>query len=122
LRGPRKIAAYIGEGSYSAALNKVYEKEQEYEVAKTVRKYRNKVPKWCDDVGSYVLNFYGRASVSSIKNFVIVEDKDPEVALPKVLFGKFGKELFNLDVRYPFSILQAATLAISSFDRKLACE
>ena len=85
-------------------------------------KFKNKIPKWCNDTGSYVLNFYGRASVSSIKNFIMVGENDKEGMPPKVLFGKFGKELFNLDIRHPFNILQGVSLAISSFDKKLICE
>ena len=69
-----------------------------------------------------MLNFYGRATVSSIKNFVMIGENEKDNAAPRVLFGKFGKELFNLDVRHPFSILQAISLAISSFDKKIACE
>lgn len=51
----------------------------------------------------------------------MVEENDEEHA-PKILFGKFGKDLFNLDVRYPFNLMQGVALALSSFDKKLACE
>ena len=54
-------------------------------------KFRNKVPKWCDQTGSYVLNFYGRATVSSIKNFILIGENEKDNASPRVLFGKFGK-------------------------------
>ena len=69
-----------------------------------------------------MLNFYGRASIASIKNFVMIGENERESEYPRVLFGKFGKELFNLDVRHPFNILQALTLVISSFDKKFLCE
>lgn len=68
-----------------------------------------------------MLNFKGRATVSSIKNFMMIGEREGEEATERVLFGKFGKELFNLDVRHPFSLLQAAALAMSSFSRKIAC-
>jgi hypothetical protein len=37
-----------------------------------VLKFKNKTPKWSKEVGAYVLNFGGRATVSSIKNFIMV--------------------------------------------------
>lgn len=52
----------------------------------------------------------------------MIGEEESDKAAGKVLFGKFGKELFNLDIRYPFSILQGVALAVSSFDRKLGCE
>jgi len=52
----------------------------------------------------------------------MVGENEDDNGSEAVLFGKFGRELFNLDVRYPFSIIQAVSLALSSFDRKLACE
>ena len=38
----------------------------------SVLKFKNKTPQWCKEIDAYVLNFGGRASVSSIKNFVLV--------------------------------------------------
>jgi hypothetical protein len=86
-----------------------------------VLKYKNKCPKWNKSLGAYVLNFNGRASVSSIKNFIFIKEEETERAEGTVLFGKFGRELFNLDLRWPFNIVSGVAMAISSFDRKLAC-
>jgi hypothetical protein len=47
LRGPRKMTAYAGQGVFSSPLNEVFEKEKPYK-KKTVHRYRNKIPKWCD--------------------------------------------------------------------------
>lgn len=52
----------------------------------------------------------------------MVGQNEGEDAEPRVLFGKFGKDLFNLDIRYPFNMIQGVALALSSFDKKLACE
>jgi hypothetical protein len=38
-----------------------------------------------------------------------------------VLFGKIDKNIFNLDIKYPFSLVQGLALALSSFDKKLGC-
>lgn len=38
----------------------------------------NKTPAWNDDTQSYVLNFHGRVTQASVKNFQIVHDSDGE--------------------------------------------
>lgn len=125
LKGPRKMSAFIPSSQpliNKKRLNELYEHEKKKQLPTTVRKFRNKTPKWNASIEAYVLNFYGRATVSSIKNFIMVGERDNENAEPKVLFGKFGKDLFNMDIRYPFNLLQGVALALSSFDKKLACE
>jgi tubby-related protein 1 len=37
---------------------------------------KNREPVWCDETGSYVLNFNGRVSFASIKNFQLVHPRD----------------------------------------------
>lgn len=41
----------------------------------------NKAPVWNDDTQSYVLNFHGRVTQASVKNFQIVHDNDREFQL-----------------------------------------
>lgn len=36
----------------------------------------NKAPVWNDDTQSYVLNFHGRVTQASVKNFQIVHEND----------------------------------------------
>lgn len=74
---------------------------------------------------SYHLNFHGRVSVSSIKNFQLISKKEELKEKNNqeniyIQFGKNGKNQFNLDVSYPFSIYQAFGIAISSIDSKVA--
>ena len=38
----------------------------------------NKSPVWCEESQSYVLNFHGRVTQASVKNFQIVHDNDRE--------------------------------------------
>ncbi|XP_068129820.1 tubby-related protein 3-like [Hyperolius riggenbachi] len=80
----------------------------------------NKVPVWNDDTQSYVLNFHGRVTHASVKNFQIVHDNDPEYIVMQ--FGRVAEDLFTLDYSYPMCALQAFAVALSSFDSKLACE
>lgn len=81
----------------------------------------NKSPKWNEQVGAYVLNFNGRVTMASVKNFQLVLPEDPDEK-PVLQFGRIGKDEFTMDIRYPLSPFQAFAVCLSSFDHKLACE
>lgn len=80
----------------------------------------NKTPVWNDETQSYVLNFHGRVTQASVKNFQIVHDSEPEYVVMQ--FGRISEDVFTMDFRYPLCALQAFGIALSSFDSKLACE
>ncbi|XP_043943543.1 tubby-related protein 3 isoform X3 [Protopterus annectens] len=80
----------------------------------------NKAPVWNDDTQSYVLNFHGRVTQASVKNFQIVHDNDSEYIVMQ--FGRVAEDVFTLDFNYPLCALQAFAIGLSSFDSKLACE
>ncbi|XP_054424690.1 tubby-related protein 1 [Pteronotus mesoamericanus] len=80
----------------------------------------NKPPVWNEDSGSYTLNFQGRVTQASVKNFQIVHADDPDYIV--LQFGRVAEDTFTLDYRYPLCALQAFAIALSSFDGKLACE
>ncbi|XP_051009399.1 tubby-related protein 1 isoform X2 [Acomys russatus] len=80
----------------------------------------NKPPIWNDGSGSYTLNFQGRVTQASVKNFQIVHTEDPDYIV--LQFGRVAEDAFTLDYRYPLCALQAFAIALSSFDGKLACE
>uniref|UniRef100_A0A8C8ZBV5 Tubby-like protein n=1 Tax=Prolemur simus TaxID=1328070 RepID=A0A8C8ZBV5_PROSS len=80
----------------------------------------NKPPVWNEDSGSYTLNFQGRVTQASVKNFQIVHADDPDYIV--LQFGRVAEDVFTLDYRYPLCALQAFAIALSSFDGKLACE
>ncbi|XP_024383240.1 tubby-like F-box protein 6 isoform X1 [Physcomitrium patens] len=90
---------------------------------------KNKAPRWHEQLQCWCLNFRGRVTVASVKNFQLVASME---SLPtssqsdrdKVLlqFGKIGKDIFTMDYRYPLSAFQAFAICLSSFDTKLACE
>ena len=80
----------------------------------------NKTPVWNDDTQSYVLNFHGRVTQASVKNFQIVHDTDPDYIIMQ--FGRVAEDVFTMDFRYPMCALQGFGVALSSFDSKLACE
>uniref|UniRef100_A0A0P4W483 Tubby-like protein n=1 Tax=Scylla olivacea TaxID=85551 RepID=A0A0P4W483_SCYOL len=80
----------------------------------------NKTPVWNEDTQSYVLNFHGRVTQASVKNFQIVHESDTEYIIMQ--FGRVAEDVFTMDYRYPMCALQAFGIALSSFDSKLACE
>ncbi|KAI5733678.1 hypothetical protein M8J76_014602 [Diaphorina citri] len=63
----------------------------------------NKTPTWNEDTQSYVLNFHG-------PEYIVLQ------------FGRTSEDVFTMDYRYPLCPLQAFSIALSSFDSKLACE
>lgn len=100
---------------------------------------------WNEDTQSYVLNFHGRVTQASVKNFQIVHDNDREYPYVCLLppagllvvtdvclwitadyivmqFGRVAEDIFTLDYNYPMCALQAFAIGLSSFDSKLACE
>lgn len=95
---------------------------------------KNKAPRWHEQLQCWCLNFRGRVTVASVKNFQLVAANSSEAARPpasssqndhdKVLlqFGKVGKDMFTMDYRYPLSAFQAFAICLSTFDTKLACE
>lgn len=90
---------------------------------------KNKAPRWHEQLQCWCLNFKGRVTVASVKNFQLVAAVDPShnvsvAEQEKVIlqFGKIGKDIFTMDYRYPLSAFQAFALCLSSFDTKPACE
>ncbi|CAN6337484.1 unnamed protein product [Urochloa humidicola] len=98
---------------------------------------RNKAPRWHEQLQCWCLNFRGRVTIASVKNFQLIasSSQPPAAGAPtpsqpappdqdKVIlqFGKVAKDMFTMDYRYPLSAFQAFAICLSSFDTKLACE
>lgn len=98
---------------------------------------KNKAPRWHEQLQCWCLNFRGRVTVASVKNFQLIAAMQPpaagsapppsQPAQPDhdriiLQFGKVGKDMFTMDYRYPLSAFQAFAICLSSFDTKLACE
>ena len=76
--------------------------------------FQNKEPEKHPDTGSYNLNFNGRVSAPSVKNFQLVSaDNTKDIILQ---FGKVNEDRFHLDFKTPFNAFQALALAICQFD------
>ncbi|GFP82871.1 tubby-like F-box protein 8 [Phtheirospermum japonicum] len=88
---------------------------------------KNKAPRWHEQLQCWCLNFRGRVTVASVKNFQLIAGSQPaqqQSDHDKIIlqFGKVGKDMFTMDYRYPLSAFQAFAICLSSFDTKLACE
>ncbi|KAJ1284741.1 hypothetical protein BS78_03G228300 [Paspalum vaginatum] len=90
---------------------------------------RNKAPRWHEHLQCWCLNFHGRVTVASVKNFQLVASADPSDPAGNVdeetvllQFGKVDDDMFTMDYRQPLSAFQAFAISLSSFGTKLACE
>uniref|UniRef100_A0A8C9BZ04 Tubby-like protein n=3 Tax=Phocoena sinus TaxID=42100 RepID=A0A8C9BZ04_PHOSS len=128
LKGPRKMSVVIPgmnmnheripfqpRNDREGLLSKWQDKAME-----NLIELHNKSPVWNDDTQSYVLNFHGRVTQASVKNFQIVHENDPDYIVMQ--FGRVADDVFTLDYSYPLCALQAFAIGLSSFDSKLACE
>mmetsp|Transcript_6845 Transcript_6845/g.7863 ORF Transcript_6845/g.7863 Transcript_6845/m.7863 type:complete len:544 (-) Transcript_6845:247-1878(-) len=97
---------------------------------------KNKEPYWLESIQAYSLDFRGRVTLPSNKNFQLIIENAPEPTtghnkLPidpsgeeiSLQFGKVGEErgceIFTMDIRWPLSPLQAFAICLSACDRKL---
>ncbi|KAK8579286.1 hypothetical protein V6N13_142498 [Hibiscus sabdariffa] len=90
---------------------------------------KNKAPRWHEHLQCWCLNFHGRVTVASVKNFQLAATVDPSQPggkgnEEKVLlqFGKVGDDTFTMDYRHPLSAFLAFSICLTSFGTKLACE
>lgn len=80
----------------------------------------NKKPIFCVETNSYVLNFNGRVTLPSVKNFQLIHPMDPSFI--SLTFGRVDRDEFVLDFQYPWTHIQAFAIALSSLDSKYGCE
>ncbi|KAJ0597814.1 putative transcription factor TUBBY family [Helianthus annuus] len=88
---------------------------------------KNKNPRWHQQLQCWCLNFNGRVTVASVKNFQLVASLENENGTKEhekivLQFGKIGKDVFTMDYQYPISAFEAFAICLSSFDTKITCE
>lgn len=112
--------------SYSGCLSELPEPSQGSMDSLVLK---NKSPRWHEQLQCWCLNFMGRVTVASVKNFQLVASVDPSHNVSSaeqerviLQFGKIGKDIFTMDYSYPLSAFQAFAICLTSFDTKPACE
>lgn len=93
--------------------------EQEARQAQPAPVYRefilhNKAPLWSETSQVYQLDFGGRVTQESAKNFQI-EFKGSQV----MQFGRIDGNAYTLDFQYPFTALQAFAVALANVTQRL---
>lgn len=127
-KGPRKMTTIIprinDQGKYksfpdkpNAKLIDMYKEKGDWS---DIMILKNKGPSWNDGLKAYVLDFNGRVTKPSVKNFQLVNPHNNDLVI--LQFGRVSSTKFTLDFRYPLSPFQAFCIALSAFDKKLACE
>ncbi|KAJ8423084.1 hypothetical protein Cgig2_020562 [Carnegiea gigantea] len=130
-RGPRRMVCSLKcPGPGETALDQTrHAKTMLPEVDSGNTVLRNKAPRWHEHLQCWCLNFHGRVTVASVKNFQLIATVDQsqpggkgdeEVVL--LQFGKVGDDTFTMDYRQPLSAFQAFAICLTSFGTKLACE
>jgi tubby-related protein 1 len=79
---------------------------------KAFRKFHTKEPVF--ENGNYRLNFRGRVTTPSVKNFQLVPEEDIDDIICQ--FGKVGEDHFHLDYKSPLNAMQAFSLALAQFN------
>jgi len=74
----------------------------------------NKMPQWSEQMQSYVLNFGGRVTMDSIKNFQLIHTDGVEQKVV-LQFGRVAKDEFTMDFQWPLSPFLALALSLSSW-------
>lgn len=87
---------------------------------KDVQVLVNRTPIWNDSIGGYMLNFNGRVTKASVKNFQMIQGSNYDEVL--LQFGRVDENKFTMDYTHPLTLLQAFGICLSSIDTKLACE
>ncbi|XP_058755224.1 tubby-like F-box protein 8 [Vicia villosa] len=99
---------------------------------------KNKSSGWNEQQQCWCLDFRGRVTVTSVKNFQLIASTQPAAVPPcaatgpapsqpaqsdhdKIIlqFGKVGEDMFTMDYRYPLSAFQAFAICLTSFDTNI---
>lgn len=123
LNCPVSVEAPIDKQMDNAKMMKSGSLNSDYTILK------NKAPRWHEHMQCWCLNFHGRVTVASVKNFQLVAIMDQSQPGGKgdeetvlLQFGKVGDDTFTMDYRQPLSAFQAFAVCLTSFGTKIACE
>eukprot|EP01023_Acetabularia_acetabulum_P059757 TRINITY_DN7185_c0_g2_i5.p1 TRINITY_DN7185_c0_g2~~TRINITY_DN7185_c0_g2_i5.p1 ORF type:complete len:512 (-),score=86.69 TRINITY_DN7185_c0_g2_i5:4149-5684(-) len=131
-KGPRRMSAIIPKVDRISNERRIFRPEDEKQSClldayrngnngdDEVLVLRNKPPRWNEQLQVYCLNFNGRVTHASVKNFQLVSESDMDYTV--LQFGKISKDTFTMDFQWPMSPFQAFGICLSSFDNKVACQ
>jgi hypothetical protein len=128
-RGPRKMTVVLPQRREDGTLDEWQPAKDEDSIVAAYKANPqserfvvlvNKEPTWNEQLRSYQLNFHGRVSKPSVKNFQLVDRRNPNRVV--LQFGKRDDDRFSLDFQAPLNATQALSIAITAFDNKIACE
>merc|ERR1719199_2326546 len=75
---------------------------------------QNRPPWWNAELGAFVLNFGGRVSVASVKNFQLCNRSNQDFVI--LQFGRIeGRHSFTMDFQHPLSATQAFAMQVSNY-------
>lgn len=128
-RGPRRMVCTLTCPSSDETSSSADEDAEKTVSAPGYTVLKNKAPRWHEHLECWCLNFHGRVTVASVKNFQVVATIDPSRPGGKgdeetvlLQFGKVADDTFTMDYRKPLSAFQAFAICLTSFGTKLACE
>jgi tubby-related protein 1 len=79
----------------------------------------SRIPNWDDNLEAYVLNFGGRVTMESQKNFQLVQADTVKEQIVVLQFGRVAKDEFTMDFRWPLSPFLAFALSLTACDSKV---
>lgn len=80
----------------------------------------NKKPYFNTETNSFSLNFSGRVTRPSVKNFQVIHPLEPTYIT--LTFGKEENDSYILDFAHPWSALNAFCVGLSALDHKFGCD
>jgi len=118
--GPRKITCVVPKVDENdppkAAKSEVKKlpKPSDSNDIENDHQFVNCSPEWDNSVHAYILDFGGRVTQPSVKNFILRHKDNEEKRV--LTFGKVGDDKFTMDFTYPLTPLQAFGICLSSID------
>lgn len=132
-KGPRKmqcvlpkllddgtLSTFLGGDGSKDSLEAAVSEDEPSGRRDEITELHNRAPKWSERVAAYTLDFKGRVTMASVKNFQLVTLDDDDTVL--LQFGKVGVDDFTMDFRAPLTPIQAFAICLTSLDNKWACE
>ncbi|GLU15146.1 hypothetical protein SLE2022_316640 [Rubroshorea leprosula] len=132
-RGPRRMVCSLKCPLSGETVNDKHPDKSKMKITESAASectiLKNKAPRWHEHLQCWCLNFHGRVTIASVKNFQLAATVDQSQTGRKgdeetvlLQFGKVAEDTFTMDYRQPLSAFLAFAICLTSFGTKLACE